>query len=122
MLEKRSMWYVILIAASAGVAGLLYGFDTAVISGAIGYLQDLYDLSPAMEGWVISCVMVGGVIGVAMSGFLSDRYGRKNIMIVSAVLFIISAIASAFATSVTMLVWARIIVVDLVSALHPLYR
>ncbi|KRG12270.1 sugar porter family MFS transporter [Lederbergia galactosidilytica] len=109
MLEKRSMWYVILIAASAGVAGLLYGFDTAVISGAIGYLQDLYDLSPAMEGWVISCVMVGGVIGVAMSGFLSDRYGRKNIMIVSAVLFIISAIASAFATSVTMLVWARII-------------
>ncbi|GIN59287.1 arabinose-proton symporter [Lederbergia ruris] len=109
MLEKRSMWYVILIAASAGVAGLLYGFDTAVISGAIGYLQDLYDLSPAMEGWVISCVMVGGVLGVAMSGFLSDRYGRKNIMIVSAVLFIISALASAFATSIAVLVWARII-------------
>ncbi|CDQ21263.1 Arabinose transporter [Halobacillus karajensis] len=109
MLEKHSTWYVILIAVSAGMAGLLYGFDTAVISGAIGYLQELYDLSPAMEGWVISCVMIGGVIGVVTSGFLSDRYGRKNIMMVAAILFIISALGSAFATSVAMLVWARII-------------
>lgn len=109
MLEKHSTWYVILIAVSAGMAGLLYGFDTAVISGAIGYLQELYDLSPAMEGWVISCVMIGGVIGVATSGFLSDKYGRKNIMMVAAILFIISALGSAFATSVAMLVWARII-------------
>ncbi|MDG5473183.1 sugar porter family MFS transporter [Jeotgalibacillus sp. ET6] len=109
MLEKHSTWYVIVIAVSAGMAGLLYGFDTAVISGAIGYLQELYDLSPAMEGWVISCVMIGGVLGVAASGFLSERFGRKNIMIVAAVLFIISALGSAFATGVTMLVWARII-------------
>ncbi|CDQ40527.1 MULTISPECIES: sugar porter family MFS transporter [Virgibacillus] len=109
MVKKHSFWYVLLLSVSAGMGGLLYGFDTAVISGAIGYLQDLYDLSPAMEGWVISCVMIGGVIGVAMSGFLSDKYGRKNILLVSAVFFIISALASAFATSITMLVFARIL-------------
>lgn len=109
MTKKHSLWYVILITAAAGMGGLLYGFDTAVISGAIGYLQVLYDLSPAMEGWIISCVMIGGVLGVAMSGFLSDKYGRKNILKISAVLFIISALGSALAVNVTMLVIARII-------------
>ncbi|WP_208589536.1 sugar porter family MFS transporter [Gracilibacillus suaedae] len=109
MKKKHSLWYVILIAASAGMAGLLYGFDTAVISGAIGYLQELYDLSPAMEGWVISCVMIGGVTGVALSGFLSDRWGRKKLLMVSAIFFIISALGSAFAIDVTTLVLARIL-------------
>lgn len=109
MLDKHSSWYVILIAVAAGVAGLMYGFDTAVISGAIGFLAEKYNLSPAMQGWVISCVMIGGVLGVAVSGFLSDKYGRKNIMFLSAILFIISALGSAFATDVTMLVIARII-------------
>lgn len=109
MEKKHSLWYVILIASAAGMAGLLYGFDTAVISGAIGYLQEIYDLSPAMEGWVISCVMVGGVTGVALSGFLSDRWGRKKLLMISAVLFIISALWSAFAMDVTSLVLARIL-------------
>ncbi|WP_018932187.1 sugar porter family MFS transporter [Gracilibacillus lacisalsi] len=109
MEKKHSLWYVILIAASAGMAGLLYGFDTAVISGAIGYLQEIYNLSPAMEGWVISCVMVGGVTGVALSGFLSDRWGRKKLLMMSAIFFIISALGSAFAIDVTTLVLARIL-------------
>ncbi|RKL65427.1 arabinose-proton symporter [Salipaludibacillus neizhouensis] len=109
MLQKHSSRYVILIAIAAGMAGLMYGFDTAVISGAIGFLAEKYNLSPAMQGWVISCVMIGGVVGVAISGFLSDKFGRKNIMFLAAILFIISALGSAFATSVTMLVYARII-------------
>lgn len=109
MKKKHSLWYVILVACAAGMAGLLYGFDTAVISGAIGYLEEIYQLSPAMKGWVISCVMIGGVTGVATSGYFSDRYGRRKILMVSAIFFIISAAGSAFATGVTMLVYARIL-------------
>ncbi|MDQ0298151.1 SP family arabinose:H+ symporter-like MFS transporter [Salibacterium salarium] len=109
MKSNHSVWYVIIIASAAGMAGFLYGFDTAVISGAIGFLQELYDLSPAMEGFVISSVMIGGVVGVALSGFLSDRYGRRKILMVAAIFFAISALASALATNVTILILARVL-------------
>ncbi|MGG3942770.1 sugar porter family MFS transporter [Peribacillus psychrosaccharolyticus] len=107
--DTHSFWYIVIISAAAGMAGLLYGYDTAVISGAIGFLQELYDLSPAMEGFVISSIMIGGIIGVAVSGYLSDAYGRKKILMVAAILFAISAIGSALAISVAMLIGARII-------------
>lgn len=107
--NTHSFWYIVIISAAAGMAGLLYGYDTAVISGAIGFLQELYDLSPAMEGFVISSIMIGGIIGVAVSGYLSDAYGRKKILMVAAILFALSAIGSALAVSVVMLIGARII-------------
>ncbi|SFL48362.1 sugar porter family MFS transporter [Salibacterium qingdaonense] len=107
MKSDQSVWYIILIACAAGMAGFLYGFDTAVISGAITFLRDLYSLSPAMEGIVISSVMVGGVIGVGISGFLSDRVGRKKILMVSGIIFAISALWSALAGSVLSLILAR---------------
>lgn len=107
--NTHSFWYIVIISAAAGMAGLLYGYDTAVISGAIGFLQELYDLSPAMEGFVISSIMIGGIIGVAVSGYISDAYGRKKILMVAAILFAISAIGSALAASVEMLIGARII-------------
>lgn len=75
----HSMGFVILISCAAGLGGLLYGYDTAVISGAIGFLKDLYRLTPFMEGLVISSIMIGGVFGAGISGFLSDRFGRKNL-------------------------------------------
>ncbi|WP_079476717.1 sugar porter family MFS transporter [Marinococcus halophilus] len=109
MKEKQSVWYVLLIACAAGMAGFLYGFDTAVISGAIGFLQELYNLSPAMEGFIISSVMVGGVAGVGLSGYLSDRFGRKKILMLSGVMFAVSALWSALAMSVTSLILARVL-------------
>ncbi|MGY4691341.1 sugar porter family MFS transporter [Salibacterium sp. K-3] len=107
MRSRQSLWYIVLIASAAGMAGFLYGFDTAVISGAITFLQDLYDLSPAMEGIIISSVMVGGVIGVGISGFLSDRVGRKKILMVSGIIFAVSAGWSALAGGVLSLILAR---------------
>jgi MFS family permease len=74
---------------------LLFGYDTAVISGAIGYLQTHFDLSAAEKGWAAACALVGCVVGVAGAGFLSDRFGRRNTLIVSAVLFLISASGTA---------------------------
>ncbi|MDM5358786.1 sugar porter family MFS transporter [Peribacillus sp. RS7] len=122
--DKNSFWYIVIISAAAGMAGLLYGYDTAVISGAIGFLQELYDLSPAMEGFVISSIMVGGILGVSVSGYLSDAFGRRKILMLAALFFAISAIASAFTISVEMLIGARIfggVGIGLASALAVTY-
>ncbi len=107
--RSHSMGFVILISCAAGLGGLLYGYDTAVISGAIGFLKDLYSLTPFMEGLVISSIMIGGVAGVGISGFLSDRFGRRKILMTAALLFAISAIVSALSQDVSTLIIARII-------------
>lgn len=107
--HKHSLLFIILISCAAGLGGLLYGYDTAVISGAIGFLKELYNLSPAMEGFVISSIMVGGVLGVGFSGFLGDAIGRRKVLMIAAALFAVSAAISAISTTVFLLIFARII-------------
>jgi len=77
------------------LGGLLFGYDTAVISGAIGFLQTHFALTAAMKGWTAACALLGCVLGAALAGTLSDRFGRRNTLIVSAVLFLVSAIGTA---------------------------
>jgi SP family arabinose:H+ symporter-like MFS transporter len=101
--------YVTLICFTAGMGGFLFGFDTAVISGAINFLRNQFHLSPAMEGWLMSSALLGCVFGAATSGYLSDKYGRKKILLLSAVLFIVSAFGCAISLTPTSLVIARII-------------
>ena len=72
-MEKLSVWFCGLYTTPC-LTGLLYGYDTVSISGAIDFLQDKYALSPALQGLVISSIMIGGVIGAGFSGFLSDKY------------------------------------------------
>lgn len=81
----------------ASVGGLLFGYDTAVISGAIGFMRSFYQLSDIMTGWVASCALLGCIAGAMYSGKLSDRAGRKNVLMLSAVLFTISSIGTAMA-------------------------
>ncbi len=116
--------YVISITIIATLGGLLFGYDTAVISGAIGFIRILFDLDASMMGWVASSALVGCVIGCLFAGILSDRYGRKKILILSACLFAISAIGSAVSHNITELVLFRIvggIGVGIASMLSPLY-
>jgi len=101
--------YVALVCAVAALGGLLFGYDTAVISGAIGYLQTHFELSAAEKGWAAACALVGCVIGVAFAGFFSDRFGRRNTLIVSAVLFLVSAIGTAIPQTLNQFVLFRII-------------
>jgi SP family arabinose:H+ symporter-like MFS transporter len=101
--------YLILICTTAGLGGFLFGFDTAVISGAINFLRAQFHLSAAMEGWLMSSALLGSVIGAAIAGYLSDKYGRKKILILSALLFLVSSIACAVAQTPSFLVVARII-------------
>ncbi|WP_304458651.1 sugar porter family MFS transporter [Alicyclobacillus sendaiensis] len=107
--SQGSRAYAVTISLAAAMGGLLYGYDTAVISGAIGFLKTLYHLSPFMQGLVISSIMIGGVIGVAASGFLSDRVGRRKVLMTAAILFAIAAFVSAISTNVTTLILARIV-------------
>jgi SP family xylose:H+ symportor-like MFS transporter len=103
------MIYLTLTVLVATLGGLLFGYDTAVISGAIGFLQQHFDLNAAMKGWAASSALVGCVIGVAMAGELNDRLGRRTTLIVAAVLFLISAIGSALPRTLTQFIVYRII-------------
>ena len=108
-MKLRGKAYVILICLTAGLGGFLFGFDTAVISGAINFLRAQFHLNAVMEGWIMSSALVGCVAGAAVAGLLADKFGRKKILLFSALLFIISALGCAIAATPAFLVIARIV-------------
>ncbi len=104
------MLYVVLVSMVAALGGLLFGYDTGVINGSIGPLVKHFNLDPQFEkGWVAASALLGCVLGVALAGILSDRFGRKKVLIVSAILFLISAVGTALPKNITMFVIFRII-------------
>ncbi|SHJ08044.1 sugar porter family MFS transporter [Pseudozobellia thermophila] len=118
---KNNVTFLALIAA---LGGFLFGYDTAIISGTIGFVKTQFDLGTLMEGWYVSSALVGTILGVSFAGVLSDAYGRKNILIVSALFFALSAIGCALSGSFTALVAYRLIGgigVGVASMLSPLY-
>ncbi|KAA3627502.1 MAG: MFS transporter, partial [Bacteroidetes bacterium] len=115
---------VIFITAVSALGGLLFGFDTAVISGTIGMVRDQFHMGVDLEGWFVSSALVGCVIGVAFAGISSDAVGRKKVLFSSALFFLISAIGCSMASTVTMLIGFRIIGglgIGIGSILSPLY-
>jgi len=110
--STQNIGYVVFLSVVAALGGFLFGYDTAVISGTIH------------QGWYVGCALVGSIMGVAMAGVLSDRFGRKKTMILSAVLFSASGIGCALSGSVDQLVFYRIvggIGIGVVSIISPLY-
>lgn len=105
--------FLLLIAAVSALGGLLFGYDTGVINGAQFYLSKYFDLSDAMKGWVVGSALLGCFVGAIVAGPLSIKIGRKYSLIISAVLFTISAWGSGLPSflpeSVTLLVVFRII-------------
>ncbi|PLS27659.1 sugar porter family MFS transporter [Bifidobacterium parmae] len=101
--------YTFGLALSAGLAGLLYGYDTVSISGAIEFLRTRYRLDTVMEGLVISSIMLGAIIGAAWAGFLSDRFGRRRVLIAGGCFFCISAVWSAITFGPYDLIAARVV-------------
>ena len=119
----KHLWlYVIAIVASLG--GLLSGYDTGVISGALLFINDTWDLNDASQGLVVSAVLIGAVIGAATNGILADIFGRKKIIMATSVIFILGSIMCAFAPNVIVLIVSRIFVglaVGIVNFVVPLY-
>ena len=100
---------VVFLAVVAAVGGILFGYDTAVISGTTEIVKTQFGLSTGLEGWYVGCALIGSIIGVLCAGMLSDFLGRKKTMLISAVLFSISAIGCALCADFTQLVIFRII-------------
>ncbi|MGO4697338.1 sugar porter family MFS transporter [Paenibacillus sp. 2TAB26] len=123
--EQVSMKFVTLVSIVSALGGLLFGFDTAVVSGAVGFMEDRFDLSKLQVGWAVSSLIIGCIVGAAMSGILGDRFGRKKVLIAAAILFIISSIGSAVPDTFSAFIVARIIGgigIGITSTLCPLYN
>ena len=100
---------VVFLALVAATGGILFGYDTAVISGTTEVVKAQFGLSAGGEGWYVGCALIGSILGVAIAGMLSDFLGRKKTMLISAVLFSISAIGCAVSADFTQLVIFRIV-------------
>ena len=116
--------YLIFLSVVAALGGFLFGYDTAVISGTIAQVTQLFQLDTLQQGWYVGCALVGSIVGVLFAGILSDKLGRKLTMVISAVLFSTSALGCALSADFTQLVIYRIIGgvgIGVVSIVSPLY-
>lgn len=123
-LPQQNSIYLYLVCLVAALGGFLFGFDTAVISGTISLVKQDFELNSVTEGWYVSCALLGCIIGVSCSGKVSDKYGRKIVLIISAVLFLVSAIGCMYAHSFTALILFRLIGglgIGVASMVSPLY-
>lgn len=122
--DKGSKLFLALVCFVVSLGGVLFGFDTAVISGTFSFVDQHYELDKIEVGWFASSALVGAIFGAFIAGALSDKYGRKPILLVAAFLFFISALGSAVPPSFIFLIFARLIGglgVGMASVLAPLY-
>jgi len=124
MKSTVNIGYVIFLSVVAALGGFLFGYDTAVISGTIAQVTSLFSLDSIQQGWFVGCALVGSIIGVMCAGVLSDHFGRKKTMILSAILFTVSGVGCAISASFDQLVLYRImggVGIGIVSIISPLY-
>ena len=124
MKSTINLGYLVFLSVVAALGGFLFGYDTAVISGTIAQVTEQFGLDALQQGWYVGCALIGSIIGVLFAGILSDKFGRKSTMILSAILFSTSAIGCAVSTDFNQLVIYRIIGgvgIGVVSIISPLY-
>jgi len=118
---RRSIGFQAFVAA---LGGILFGYDTAVISGTIAAVGEQFALDALARGWYVGCALVGSIAGVASAGWLGDRFGRKPTMLFSSVLFSVSALGCMWCVGFADLVAYRIIGgvgIGIVSIVSPVY-
>ena len=124
MRKENSVYIVSFITLIAALGGFLFGFDMAVVSGIIEPLKQEFGLTSSLEGLFVSSALLGCIAGVAFSGYLSDKIGRKKVLFVAAILFLLSAIGFSFSSTYPFLISFRIMAgigVGVASNISPLY-
>ena len=124
MLQSTQKRFLALVTIIAALGGFLFGFDMAVVSGIIEPVKNQFSLSAASEGWFVSSALLGCIAGVAFSGSLSDAIGRKKVLFLAAILFLISAIGFSFSENYSILISFRVLAgmaVGVASNISPLY-
>ncbi|MGB9601479.1 MAG: sugar porter family MFS transporter [Limisphaerales bacterium] len=122
--DGKNKVYVIFICCIAALGGLLFGYDTAVIADAIGFLTIRFNLDPTMKGWAASCILIGCMLGVIVAGFFSDKLGRKRTLALAGVLFFTSSAGAAIADRFWVFILFRImagVAVGVASLASPIY-
>ena len=122
--EAQSLTYVVLLAATAAISGFLFGFDTAVINGVLLLLRRQFALSNLETEIAASSLLLGCLLGAAGASVIGDRYGRKKSLITSALLFALSSVGAAAASTVALFSLARLLgglAIGLASVLTPVY-
>jgi SP family galactose:H+ symporter-like MFS transporter len=110
--------------AVTALAGLLFGFDVSVISGAMEFIQNEFHASDLMLEWIVSALLIGAVVGALLAGFLSNTFGRKRTLLLSGFIFIVGALCCALSPSAQALMAARFllgIAVGMADFIAPLY-
>ncbi|KAG4146316.1 hypothetical protein ERO13_D05G149600v2 [Gossypium hirsutum] len=119
--------YVLRLAFSAGIGGLLFGYDTGVISGALLYIRDDFksvDRKTVLQESIVSMAVAGAIIGAAVGGWMNDRFGRRRVLLIADFLFFVGAVIMASAPGAALLIVGRIFVglgVGMASMTSPLY-
>ncbi len=119
-----SITYLVFCALASALGGLLFGYDLFVISGAKDLIVAHFSLSSLMEGWFVSSAMVGAMLGCALAGSASDRFGRKKVLLVAAIFLLACSIGCGVAWSTASLVffrWIGGVGVGIASMVCPLY-
>ncbi len=122
--ENHAKPYVYLSTAISALGGMLFGYDIGVISGAILFIKSEFSLSSGMEEIVVSAVLLGSLIGAAVGGLMADKFGRRRLLIVTAIIFGIGAVGAAVSSGVAVLIIARLVggtAIGIASFVAPLY-
>lgn len=122
--KSKRQAFIIFASMTAALGGLLFGYDTAVISGAILFVRDQFRLSPVQTEVAVSSALAGALVGAAVAGYLGDQFGRRMVLTYTAVFYAVFAVATGMASGLTFFLVSRFLVgaaVGASSMLTPLY-
>ncbi|PWJ55816.1 MFS transporter, sugar porter (SP) family [Quadrisphaera granulorum] len=122
--EEKTTGKVIAIAVVAAVGGFLFGFDSSVVNGAVEAIAKQFDLGEVLQGFAVSCALLGAAVGAWFAGPLADKYGRTRVMVMAAAIFAVSAVGSGLAFAVwDLILWRTIggVGIGAASVIAPAY-